>query len=64
MLLSFFSYDNYFLNTSLTVPTQPSPRFHIEALLPFMNCEMDYLQFADWSADNIDYSRQASRIEM
>ena len=28
-----------------------------------MNCEMDYLQFADWSADNIDYSRQASRIE-
>ena len=28
--------------TSLTVRTQPSPRFHVEAWLPFRNCEMDY----------------------
>ena len=29
--------------TSLTVPTQPSPRFHVEVSLSFRNCEMDYL---------------------
>ena len=29
--------------TSLTVPGKPSPRFHVEAGLPFRNCEMDYL---------------------
>ena len=29
-------------STSLTVPTQPSPRFHVEAWLPFRNREMDY----------------------
>ena len=28
--------------TSLTVRTQPSPRFHVEAWLPLRNCEMDY----------------------
>ena len=28
--------------TSLTVPTQPSPRFHVDAWLPFRNCENDY----------------------
>ena len=26
----------------LTVRTQPLPRFHVEAWLPFRNCEMDY----------------------
>ena len=28
--------------TSLTVRTQTSPRFHVEAWLPFRNCERDY----------------------
>ena len=28
---------------SLTVQTQPSPRFHVEASLSFRNREMDYL---------------------
>ena len=28
------------ISTSLTVPAQPSPRFHAEAWLPFRNCEM------------------------
>ena len=28
---------------SLTVRAQPSPRFHVEAWLPFRNCEMGYL---------------------
>ena len=31
------------ISTSLTVRTQPWPRFHIEAWLPFWNREMDYL---------------------
>ena len=31
--------------TSLTVRGQPSPRFHVEAWLPFRNREMDYLHF-------------------
>ena len=31
------------ISTSLTVPTQPSPRFHVEAWLPFRNREMDYV---------------------
>ena len=30
------------ISSSLAVPTQPSPRFHLEAWLPFMNREMDY----------------------
>ena len=30
------------ISTSLTVPAQPSRRFHVEAWLPFRNCEMDY----------------------
>ena len=30
------------ISTSLTVRTQPSPRFHVKAWLPFRNCEMDY----------------------
>ena len=32
------------ISTSLTVPTQPSPRFHVEAWLAFRNREMDYLR--------------------
>ena len=28
--------------TSLTVRAQPSPRFHVEAWLPFRNFEVDY----------------------
>ena len=32
------------ISTSLTVPTQPSPRFHVETWSPFKNCEMDYCQ--------------------
>ena len=31
------------ISTSLTVPGKPSPRFHVEAGLPFRSCEMDYL---------------------
>ena len=31
------------ISTSLTVPGQPSPRFQVEAWLPYRNCEMDYL---------------------
>ena len=30
------------ISTSLTVRTQPSPRFPVEAWLPFRSCEMDY----------------------
>ena len=30
------------ISTSLTVRGQPSPRFHVEAWLPFKNCEMVY----------------------
>ena len=40
MLISFILMIIIF--TSLTVPGQPSPRFHVEAWLPFGNCEMDY----------------------
>ena len=40
MLISFFLM--IIISTSLTVPTQPSPRFHVEAWLPFRNREMDY----------------------
>ena len=30
------------ISTFLTVRGQPSPWFHVEACLPFMNREMDY----------------------
>ena len=40
MLISFFLM--IIISTSLTVRTQPSSRFHVEAWLPFRNCEMDY----------------------
>ena len=30
------------ISTSLTVPGKPSSRFHVEAWLPFRNCEIDY----------------------
>ena len=40
MLISIFLM--IIISTSLTVPTQPSPRFHVEAWLPFRNREMDY----------------------
>ena len=40
MLISFFLM--IIISTSLTVPTQPSPRFNVEACLPFRNCEKDY----------------------
>ena len=43
MLISFFLM--IIISTSPTVPTQPSPRFHVEAWLPFRNCEMDYCFF-------------------
>ena len=43
MLISFFLM--IIISTSLTVPGQPSPRFHVEAWLPFRNCEMDYWFF-------------------
>ena len=39
MLISFFM---IIISTSLNVRGQPSPRFHVEAWLPFRNCEMDY----------------------
>ena len=45
------------VSTSLIVPGQPSPRFHVEAWLPFRNREMDYQQsIAIWS--NIYVYRQ------
>ena len=40
MLISLFLM--IIISTSLIVPTQPSPRFHVEAWLPFRNREMDY----------------------
>ena len=43
MLISIFLM--IIISTSLTVPTQPSPRFHTEAWLPFRNREMDYSSF-------------------
>ena len=42
MLISFFLV--IIISTSLTVRGQPSPRFHVEAWLPFKNCEMDYFK--------------------
>ena len=36
------------ISTSLTKPGQPSPRFQVEAWLPFRNCEMVYyLRYAN-----------------
>ena len=35
------------ISTSLTVPGEPSPRFHIEAWLLFRSCEMDYSVFIE-----------------
>ena len=32
------------MSTSLTVPGQLSPRFHVDAWLPFRNREMDYFR--------------------
>ena len=46
MLISIFLM--IIISTSLTVPTQPSPRFHVEAWLPFRNCEKDYCQTQAW----------------
>ena len=47
MLTSFFLM--IIISTSLTVRGQPLPRFHVEAWLPFRNCEMAYLViFADF----------------
>ena len=43
MLISIFLM--IIISTSLTVPTQPSPRFHVEAWLPFKNREMDYYYY-------------------
>ena len=43
MLISFFLM--MIISTSLTVPAQSSPRFHVEAWFPFRNCEMDYWVF-------------------
>ena len=40
MLISLF--PMIVISTSLTVRGQPSPRFHVEAWLPFRNCEIDY----------------------
>ena len=40
MLISFFLMIT--ISTSLTVSSQSSPRFHVEARLPFKNCEIDY----------------------
>ena len=34
------------ISTSLTVRGQPSSRFHVEAWLPFRNCEMVYYVLA------------------
>ena len=36
------------ISTSLTVPGYLSPRFHVEAWLPFGNCEMDYCKLSSW----------------
>ena len=44
------------ISTSLTVSTQPSPRFHVEAWLVFRNCEMDYLVFRHINkVDKVDH---------
>ena len=40
MLVCFFL--KMIISTSLAVPVQSSPRFHVEAWLPFGNREMDY----------------------
>ena len=45
------------ISTSLTVPGQPSPRFHVEAWLPFRNHEVDYIEggMGDQSPSPLDY---------
>ena len=40
------------ISTSLTVPGQPSSRFHVEAWLPFRNCEIDYTTQHDTTQHN------------
>ena len=44
------------ISTSLTVPGKPSPRFHVEAWLPFRNREMDY-----YNHSNNLFSQQEAR---
>ena len=52
------------ISTSLTAPTQPSPRFHVEAWLPFRNREMDYSrltypqQAPVWPCSSVNLVRQ------
>ena len=56
MLISFFLM--IIISTSLTVPTQPLPRFHVEAWLPFRNCEKDYCQPTGKAWRNMDKQRK------
>ena len=43
MPISFFL--TIIISTSLTVRGQPSPRFHAEVVLPFRNCEIDWVEY-------------------
>ena len=51
MLISFFLM--IIISTSLTVRGQSSSRFHVEAWLPFRNCEMDYCNLGFLTAQEI-----------
>ena len=63
MLISFFLV--IVISSSQTVRAQPSPRFHVEAWLPFRNCEMDQFNlnsevilcrfFGSFGIENIDW---------
>ena len=50
----------FIICTSLTVRTQPSPRFHAEAWLPFRNCEMDYCDFYRKYSFSVNSSHQVA----
>ena len=43
------------ISTSLTVPGQPLPWFHVEAWLTFRNREMDYCEFDGKDSITIGY---------
>ena len=48
MLISIFLM--IIISTSLTVPTPPSPRFHVEAWLPFRNREMNCTPLSNYAS--------------
>ena len=47
-----------FISTSLTVSGHHKPRFHVEAWLPFRNCEMVYYTAVSQNEHNVFTSKR------